>query len=351
MRRMEAFAFVRHQKLDRAALAAAERHGKRADRTSAARLRRGARPGDGLAFALREDGKLRAGAGARDLRAAFTLRKKLSGAEENPRGASVLHSIVGVSPEWVEAAGGLHDPKNPRLQALLKCAVRWAEQEIGGVFAARIDLDERGGGVVDVFCAPAHRMKFGRGKERLYFSPNRSLDLLAEKYSASRSYSASQSSWWGHARKHLDPAILRGKPVKDSKRRHLSPEEYGRTRDRDRELRERERAVEARERQVVERERDARDLAERERKASEREGAATELARGALLLFDRIVEKFRAPALALLNDPKLPLGRLRAVISSAPREVREDLQEVGDHLHRAEEARDRMTARKPGLHR
>ena len=40
---------------------------------------------------------------------------------------------------------------------------------------------------------------------------------------------------------------------------------------------------------------------------------------GALLLFDKIVEKFRAPALALLNDPKLPLGRLRAVISSAPR--------------------------------
>ena len=139
--------------------------------------------------------------------------------------------------------------------------------------------------------------------------------------------------------------------MKDSKRRHLSPEEYGRAQDLDRELRERERAVQAREQQVEERERDARDLAERERKASEREGAATELARGALLLFDKIVEKFRAPALALLNDPKLPLGRLRAAITSAPREVREDLQEVGDHLHRAEERRDRMTARKPGLHR
>ena len=357
MRRMEAFAFVRHSKLDRAALIAAERHGKRNDRTSAARLRDGAESGAGLAvmrdqpngWVIRED--------ARDLRDRLKAWKAETGARENPRGRSVLHSLIGVSPEWIEETGDLHDPKNPRVRKLLEAAVRWAEAEIGGVFAARIDLDERGGGVVDVFAAPVHTLKFGRGKERPTLSPNRSLDNLAAKHKASRSFGASQTSWANYARKHLDPAILRGKPVKDSKRRHLSPEEYGQAKDLDRELRERERAVEARERQVAERERkvaererDARDLAERERKASEREGAATELARGALLLFDKIVEKFRAPALALLNDPKLPLGRLRAVISSAPREVREDLQEVGDHLHRAEERRDRMTARKPGLH-
>ena len=222
MRHMEVFAFVRHQRLDKNALAAAERHGKRADRTSASRLRKGAKPGDGLAFALCEDGKLRSGPDARDLRAAFKLRKKMAGAEENPRGASVLHSLIGVSPEWVKAAGGLHDPKNPRLQKLLDCAVAWADREIGGTFAGRVDLDETGGAVVDVFSAPAHRMKFGRGKEKLYLSPHRSLTLLMEERKMSRSYTASQDSWAEYAREHLDRNIRRGKPVKDSKRRHLS---------------------------------------------------------------------------------------------------------------------------------
>ena len=184
MRRMEAFAFVRHSKLDRAALIAAERHGKRNDRTSAARLRDGAESGAGLAVMRGQSRAWEIHEDARDLCDRLKAWKAETGARENPRGCSVLHSLVGVSPEWIEATGDLHDPKNPRVRKLLEAAVSWVERDIGGVFAARIDLDERGGGIVDVFAAPVHNLKFGRGKERPTFSPNRSLDKLAAKHGA-----------------------------------------------------------------------------------------------------------------------------------------------------------------------
>ena len=58
-----------------------------------------------------------------------------------------------MTPEWY--GDERFAPRSPKVTAAMKAAVFFAERNIGGVFAARFDIDEAsGGGVVDVFAAP-----------------------------------------------------------------------------------------------------------------------------------------------------------------------------------------------------
>ena len=136
-----------------------------------------------------------------------------------------LHLIVGVSPEWVAESGRVHDPRNPRNIALYCQAQRWATKALGGVFAVRMDFDEEGGGVVDVFLAPV-RDQGREGARRPFVAVSQALRELAAENERGMSYSAMQDSWSAWARRHLSPAIERGEGKATTGREHMSPESF-----------------------------------------------------------------------------------------------------------------------------
>ena len=133
-----------------------------------------------------------------------------------------LHMLVVVSPEWVRATGNPHSPDNPRVKALLNTAMAWAKSEIGGVWAARYDLNEAGSGVVDLLCSPTH----AGVNNTTWVSVNKSFDALKAKHNQRKPYSALQDSWAQWAQEHLDPAIQRGEPISKTGRKHVDAERY-----------------------------------------------------------------------------------------------------------------------------
>ena len=106
---------------------------------------------------------------------------------------------------------------------------RWANDVFGGgrrtVFAVRLDLDEKGGGVVDIFAAPIRDQ--GRGKKRPMVAVLQALKELADAHGRGMSYSAMQDSWHLYARRYLSQDIERGTSKMQTQREHLNPEDYG----------------------------------------------------------------------------------------------------------------------------
>jgi hypothetical protein len=133
-----------------------------------------------------------------------------------------------VSPEWVKAAGDLHDPSNPRNRALFDQAKAWAESWAGkgSVFGARLDLDEAGGAVVDLMISP---VRTSRGKPVI--STQKALVELKAATGERNEYSALQTSWADWSREHLDSQIERGTRRTITDRQHLTPETYGLVKD------------------------------------------------------------------------------------------------------------------------
>ncbi len=214
----------------------AEAHGQGTDKSSQMRRREGY-DGPRCLSITEADGQPRIGGEHFNLRDAYRRHKKETGAREHPRGKPVMHMIVGVSPDWVREGGDLHDPDNPHNRQLLKAARTWAEQTFGGCFAVRMDIDEEGGGIIDVFCAPVREMRLGGrrkkdgtpgGKFRKVISPNVALKENAVRCGRNKfqGFHASQDSWAGFAQEHLDERLERGKPAKDTRRKHVSPEGY-----------------------------------------------------------------------------------------------------------------------------
>ncbi|OSP52876.1 hypothetical protein, partial [Pseudoruegeria sp. SK021] len=149
-------AAVRVKKLTTIAqLRGATIHAKRADETSRARLREDAEAGEGLAWSKAEND--------RDYLAAYKAHKADLKARERKGAPLCMQALCVISPEWVEKAGDLHNPENPRNQALFAQAKAWAESWAGkdAVFGARLDLDEAGGAVVDLMISPVRE---SRGK-------------------------------------------------------------------------------------------------------------------------------------------------------------------------------------------
>ncbi|WP_144431838.1 hypothetical protein, partial [Jannaschia rubra] len=201
-----------------AQLRGASLHAQRHDETGRARVREGAVPGDGLAWSKLEDGT------DRDYLAAFRVHKAEAGAGERKGAPIALQAICVVSPDWVSQAGDLHDPANPRNRQLHDEAKAWAESwgGEGAVFASRLDLDEKGGAVVDLMVSPVRE---SRGKPVI--STNKALGELKGATGERNEYAALQTSWADWCGEKLDPEIVRGTRKEITQRQHVSPETYG----------------------------------------------------------------------------------------------------------------------------
>lgn len=218
-------AAIRVNKLSTIAqLRGASLHAQRHDETGKARVRDDAEPGFGLAWSKAEND--------RDYLAAFKAHKTELGAGERKNAPIALQAICVVSPEWVEKAGNLHDPDNPHNRQLFDQAKAWAESwgGEGSVIATRLDLDEKGGAVVDVLISP---IRESRGKPVI--STNKALRELKEATGERNEYSALQTSWADWCGQHLDRDIVRGTRKEITQRQHLSPETYGAVMDKARE--------------------------------------------------------------------------------------------------------------------
>ena len=220
------YAFVRIKPIrSKDELNGQSRHAQRAGERLIAKLRPGAVPGTCISTSIfKPDPK--------NYREAFELEKIRTGAHARKGAAICLQFLLMVSPEWIEEEGNLHDPENPRNVALFNAAINFARTEVGNVISARLDLDETGGGVVDVFCMPVRLRETKTKKDgtRKPFVPEiscrKALKEVQHRTSETRSYSALQTRWAEYAVANLDPRLLRGKPKVETGREHLTVEEY-----------------------------------------------------------------------------------------------------------------------------
>ena len=199
-------------------------HAERTDEVGRARVREGAVAGEALAWSKAE--------GDRDYLAAFKAHKAELGAGERKNAPIAMQALCVVSPEWVQQAGDLHDRANPRNIALFDQAKAWAESWAGegAVFGVRLDLDEKGGAVVDLMIAP---VRDSRGKPII--STQKPLNELKAVTGERNEYSALQTSWAAWCAANLDARIERGLRRELTAREHLSPETYGAVMDKARE--------------------------------------------------------------------------------------------------------------------
>lgn len=223
------FTCVRAERIrDRPELARIALHGRRCDPTSKGRVDPALTPLS-LAGSDYTDAPL-------DLTKALAAFLEATGASLYGRAPIGLHLLVGVSPEWVKQTGGLHDPQNPRNKQLAEQAVAWAQTAFGGgepcVVAWRLDLDERGGAVVDVVVAPTRMARLNRWpKEKRIVSVAGALEALHGLYPKEEektSFSALQTSWAAHAASTLDCRLRRGVRKTEQEAKHLDPARYGR---------------------------------------------------------------------------------------------------------------------------
>ena len=165
---------------------------------------------------------------ANDYVALYKAHKRRHKAGEYGKYPPVRHLLVGVSPAALGGDG--HDPQSTAVRRLVDAARQWAEQEFGGVFACRCDIDEQGQGVVDVLVAPVREMRCGRAKApKRKILPTRALREFAQRNGGRTvfdSYRLAQDSWAAFARSR-GYDVVRGNPKTETGREHLSPEQYG----------------------------------------------------------------------------------------------------------------------------
>ncbi|ARO16042.1 hypothetical protein BVG79_p4000002 (plasmid) [Ketogulonicigenium robustum] len=140
-------AAVRCSALDMAGLSAAEKHAKRQDKTSAKRVVRDASP---LVYKTL------------DLRSAYDAHTK--GVRQNKAAKKpVLHFIVRFPPELLDERR-TNRSKEELQRAMVRQAVEFINETHGGnaVFAARLDRDEAGESIVDVFASPVYEKRTKR---------------------------------------------------------------------------------------------------------------------------------------------------------------------------------------------
>ncbi|MGO4574142.1 hypothetical protein [Microvirga sp. 2TAF3] len=234
----------------------------------------------------------------------------------------MMQALCVVSPEWVRETGGLHDPDNPRNIALFKAARAWAEEWAGegSVITARLDLDEAGGSVVDLCISP---IRSSRGKPRI--STNKPLQELKAATGERNEFAALQTSWAAYAACHLDTRIRRGTRKQITRIEHVSPETYGRLKDRAR--REAERDLDVKQRQLQSREAwmNARYEAWEQQKAHEGRDLARERAKisqmadRAKAMFEkskRLLMKVEALSTIASSDLLSGFATLRSVVAT-----------------------------------
>lgn len=137
-------------------------------------------------------------------------------------------------------------------------AQRWAEEKFGpgSVIAARMDMDESGGGVVDVFVVPVHQVK-QRGKTKNQISVNKAYEAA---FGGGRVYGKMQDSWASHCQQHLDQRITRGRPKEETGAEYVEASIIAPKLEK---VSKREKAISAREKRVATREEQAAEILEK----------------------------------------------------------------------------------------
>jgi len=213
-----------------------ERHGRRQDESSQRRADLG-KTGNNLAWSSTGDPLA--------VVDAFRARKAETGAKEYGGACIALHTVCIISPEWIAETGDIHDPRNPRNIEMFQQARAWADATYGdgSCISARMDLDEKGGGVVDLVIVPVRDMTM-RGKTKKIISVNKAMD---EAFGKTKSYSAMQDSWSAWCQGKLDHEIQRGVSKEKTQREHVHAEIIGPALRKESEVKKRERAVQKRE--------------------------------------------------------------------------------------------------------
>ncbi|EGE48234.1 MULTISPECIES: hypothetical protein [unclassified Acetobacter] len=215
---MKALAAIRVQKIkSMSTIRAAEAHGRRLDEASSKRVDASRSSLNLAASQYSPDDPLA-------LEAAYRGFRKATGAAEGKGAAIMAHMIAVISPEVLAETGDPRDPNNPKVRALFVQAQAWAQAEFGeeSLVAARLDVDESGAGVVDLFVCPTAMQAGGRGrKPKLTISVKSGLEAVAAKNGNKRSYSAIQDSWGDWASQRIDRRLRRGKPKRETMRQHV----------------------------------------------------------------------------------------------------------------------------------
>lgn len=215
---MKALAAIRVQKIkSMSTIRAAEAHGRRLDEASSKRVDASRSSLNLAASQYSPDDPLA-------LEAAYRGFRKATGAAEGKGAAIMAHMIAVISPEVLAETGDPRDPNNPKVRALFVQAQAWAQAEFGeeSLVAARLDVDEAGAGVVDLFVCPTAMQAGGRGrKPKLTISVKSGLEAVAAKNGNKRSYSAIQDSWGEWASQRIDRHLRRGKPKRETMRQHV----------------------------------------------------------------------------------------------------------------------------------
>ena len=164
-----------------------------------------------IGFAYQQDDHL-------SVRAAWEQHCRDNNARPWGKSPLCLHMLVHLSSGWVPAKHK-HDPDHPKVKEFFNAVRDWAKSAVGGVIAARMDLDERSCLQLDIFCAPVFPPPSNQKSN--YIMTNKALALLQEKTGEVRSYSALQTSWAAYCQKNLDPAIRRGERKEKTGRVHV----------------------------------------------------------------------------------------------------------------------------------
>jgi hypothetical protein len=147
---------------------------------------------------------------------------------ENKNGGVGLHVMTVVSESFFAETGDVYDPENPWIKAHFEASIAFVEHMFGpgSVYMARMDLDELGTGVVDLFVAP-HRTD-GRGKKtsKRKICGSKVLVEIAQRYKVKKSYVALQTEYANWCQAHLDPGIHRGRPKSETGADHLPVDLY-----------------------------------------------------------------------------------------------------------------------------
>ncbi len=223
------YAFVRNPKRDNnknhlasfSDITSAESHAKRKDMTSQFRQVEGKHHKDNYFWSKVGDTLENGGA---DYGKAYREHKKQMGVKTERKNAALgVHTLVGVSPEWLAETGDPRDLENPRVQKLIFEAKQWAESwmGVGAVWAVRYDTDEAGSGVVDILASPVREQKHKSGTKKPVISVRKANAELAEKVGVTNGWIAQQTDWAQWAQNTLDLRLKRGKPKSETSRKHI----------------------------------------------------------------------------------------------------------------------------------
>lgn len=207
-------------------IVSAESHAKRTDRTSRARQVDGRSHTANYFWSKAGEGLQGGGA---DYAKAYREHKTQMGVKSERKNAAIgVHTLVCVSPEWLEETGDPRDLANVRVQQLIAEAKLWAESWMGegAVWAVRYDTDEAGSGNVDILASPIRTEYHKSGSSKPSISVRKANKELAEKHRVSSGWTAQQTDWAKWAQNNLDNRLKRGKPKKETGREHVPPDLY-----------------------------------------------------------------------------------------------------------------------------